>query len=214
MEDKYLPKVLERLLSPSSNILDIGCHIGSFLSLAGGIARQGNHVAVEASPTKAQWLVKKFPNVRVEQVAISDQVGSATFEENIRRPGYSRLQGSNPSTDPVVRYDVDVTTLDNLAIPHRVDFVKIDIEGAELAAFRGGAKFIEANRPPIIFECGADDNIGLDRMGLFHHVTQKMGYNVFTFGDYLYTKGPLSADEFRKCGMYPYRAFNFVALPQ
>jgi hypothetical protein len=49
---------------------------------------------------------------------------------------------------------------------------------------------------------------------LFDHITGVMNYDVFTFGDFLHDKGPLGFDEFRKCGIYPFRAFNFVALPQ
>lgn len=214
LEETRLPEVLRRLLTKSSNVLDIGCHLGSFLSLARRLAPAGHHVAIEASPTKAAWLARKFPDVKVEQIAISDQSGTAIFEENIRNPGFSRLQGGCPSADPVNRYAVAVTTLDALDIQHRIDFVKIDIEGTELAAFRGGPEFIAANRPNILFECGADANAGLDRRSLFDHVADVMAYDIFTFGDFLHNKGPLGFDEFRKCGIYPFQAFNFVALPR
>lgn len=214
LEEKRLPQILQRLLTQSSNVIDIGCHLGSFLSSVKGIASAGHHVAIEASPTKATWLRRKFPDVRVEQIAISDQVGIATFEENIRKPGFSRLRGGHPSKDPVNSYQVNVTTLDALGIQHRVDFVKIDIEGEELAAFRGGANFIAGNRPKILFECGADANAGLDRRALFEHVTGDMSYDIFTFADFLHNKGALGFDEFRKCGVYPFRAFNFIGLPR
>jgi FkbM family methyltransferase len=214
LEEKRLPELLRRLLTKSSNVLDIGCHLGSFLSLARRIAPDGHHIAIEASPTKAAWLARKFPDVKVEQIAISDRTGTATFEENIRHPGFSRLHGGHPSDDPVNRYQVSVTTLTALDIQHRVDFVKVDIEGAELAAFRGGAEFINRDRPKILFECGADANAGLDRKALFDHITGPMAYDVFTFGDFLHDKGALGFDEFRKCGIYPFRAFNFLALPR
>lgn len=213
LEEKHLPKVLERLLTKNSNVLDVGCHIGSFLSLASKFAPDGRHAAIEASPTKAGWISRKFPGVRVEQVAVSDQVGTAVFEENIAKPGFSRLQGRSPSTDPVNRYAVAVSTLDALNLGS-FDLVKIDIEGAELAALKGGTDFILTNRPKIIFECGADANVGLDRRTLFDFLTDELGYDIFTFTDFLYGKGSLSFDEFRKCGIYPFRAFNFVAMPK
>jgi len=212
-EERHLPKVLGRLLNKRSNVLDVGCHIGSFLSLAMKFAPGGNHAAIEASPTKAGWLARKFPNVRVKQVAVSDRLGAAVFEENLAKPGFSRLQGDNPSTDPVNRYEVKITTLDALDLGP-FDLVKIDIEGAELAALTGGRNFIMRCRPNIIFECGADANAGLDRNLLFDYLTSSLNYDVFTFIDFLYEKGPLSHDEFRKCGIYPFRAFNFVATPR
>ncbi|HXI06913.1 MAG TPA: FkbM family methyltransferase [Bradyrhizobium sp.] len=212
LEEERLPEVLKRLLTPTSNVLDVGCHIGSFLNLASKLAPNGRHVAIEASPSKATLLRRRFPSVRIEQLAISDRVGISTFEENLRRPGFSRL-GASSTSDPVTRYDVPTTTLDALELG-RIDLVKIDIEGGELNALRGAKRFAESNRPPFVFECGAVTNEGLDRAALFDHLTSVMTYDVFTFGDFLYRKGPLSADEFRKCGIYPFRAFNFVALPR
>lgn len=214
LEEGRVPKVLQRLLTPSSNVLDIGCHLGAFLSLARKISTAGHHVAIEAMPTKADWLKRKFPDVQVECVAISDYVGSANFEENTVS-GFSRLEGERPAQyGSVKRWPVSVTTLDTLNLKHKVDFIKIDIEGAELAAFRGGSNLLMTSRPKILFECGAGDYEGADRRALFDHLTDVMSYDVFTFGDFLFNKGPLGFDEFRKCGVYPFRAFNFLALPR
>jgi FkbM family methyltransferase len=211
-EERFLPNVLKRLLTPNSNVLDVGCHIGSFISLAAGIAREGHHTVIEPSPEKAALLTKKFPSIRVEQVAVSDAIGTANFEENLTRSGYSKLADGQRSGDETTTYQVKVVTLDALNLG-KVDFVKIDIEGAELSALKGAPKFIEANRPKLIFECGAAEP-RLDRMALFDYVTDDLSYDVFTYAEFLYEKGPLGRDEFRKCGIYPFRAFNFVALPR
>lgn len=210
-EGKLFPMVLRRLLESASRTLDVGAHIGSFLSEAMTISPEGHHAAIEASPTKAAWLEKKFPRARIYPVAVSDHTGTATFEENLRNPGFSKLADGHGSGDPVDSYKVNVTTLDALDLG-KVDLMKIDIEGAELAAFKGGEAFIARNRPKIILECGTAYNAGLDRFALYDHLTE-LGYQVFSFSDFLYDKGPLSRDEFRKCGLYPFRAFNFVALP-
>jgi FkbM family methyltransferase len=213
LEERRLPAILSKLLSPSSNAIDIGCHIGSFLSQIARYSPQGNHIAIEASPIKVKLLRKRFPNVRIEQIAISDRVGIAVFEEDLDLPGFSKLAGTASSTNRVNRFDVQVTTLDALNIPGKIDFVKIDIEGAELAAFRGGRGFFGKNKPAILFECGADSNPDLDRRNLFEELTNQLGYDIFTFTDFLYDKGPLRFEEFKKCGIYPFRAFNFLALP-
>lgn len=209
-EGRLLPLVLKRQLTPSSNVLDVGCHIGSFLSLALKCAPHGQHTAIEAVPTKAEWLRRKFPSVRIEQVAVADRDGSATFEEDLDRPGYSRLMASLPSNGNVKHYPVRLATLDNLALPSRIDLVKMDIEGGELAALKGGEEFFKTRRPLLIFECGAEANPGMDRRALFDQL-QTMGYQIHTFADFHFSKGPLGFDEFRKCGIYPFRAFNFIA---
>ncbi len=207
LEDRRLPEILARLLKPSSNIIDVGGHIGSFISPARQIAPQGKHTIIEASPTKASWLRSKFPDCRVENVAVSDREGSALFYEDPNRPGFSRL---TTETGPH-SYEVKTTTLDNLSLG-QVDLLKIDVEGFELQVLKGAAATIEESRPPIIFECGCDEGGIHDRRALFDHF-ESIDYAVHSFVDFLYNKGPLSFDEFRKCGVWPFRAFNFVATP-
>jgi FkbM family methyltransferase len=212
LEERLLPIVLQRLLTKSSNVLDIGAHIGSFLSTASSIATDGKHTAIEASRSKAVNLMAKFPNATIKNVAVSDYIGSATFEDSLQNPGFSKLEDGHPIVGETIRYPVRVATLDSLDID-KIDLIKIDIEGAELSALKGGTKLIENNRPPIIFECGPVYVQGLDRFALFDYFTQQISYDVFLFQDFLYDKGPLGRDEFRKCGVYPFRAFNFIAMP-
>jgi FkbM family methyltransferase len=211
-EDRLLPHVLKRLLSANSNVLDVGAHIGSFLSLASALAKDGNHAAIEASPNKSALLSMKFPRAKIKNVAISDYIGTAIFEDNLQNSGFSKLQGGHHVEGKTRRYEVNVATLDSLCLG-KFDLMKIDIEGNELNALKGGEGFISQNRPAILFECGPVYVEGLDRFALFDYLTQKLLYDVFLFQDFLHDKGPLSRDEFRKCGIYPFRAFNFVALP-
>jgi methyltransferase, FkbM family len=209
LEERRLQIVLSRLLSRSSNVVDVGGHIGSFTSLARQFAPEGKHTIIEASATKANWLRRHFPDCRIEPVAVSDRIGTAMFHEDSDRPGYSKLsEESGPN-----RSEVKTVTLDSLNLG-KVHLLKLDIEGAELAALRGATRLVEDRRPAIIFECGPEGNEGLDRGGLFEHVTKEMRYDILTFADFLYSKGPLGFDDFRKCGIYPFRAFNFVALPR
>jgi FkbM family methyltransferase len=214
LEEERLPQILRQVLTDTSNVIDVGCHIGSFLSLATKLSKKGHHVAIEASPYKAKWLERKFPSVNIRQVAISDYVGIATFEEDVANPGFSRLEGLPRASDLLVhKYTVNVTTLDSLLLD-KADLIKLDIEGSELAALKGATRLIKSSRPAIVFECGADANPGMSRRELFDYLTVGLAYDVMTFTDFLFGKGPLSFDEFRKCGVYPFRAFNFVALPR
>lgn len=217
IEEDLLPKILNRLLTSSSNVVDVGCHVGSFLSLVKRIAKSGHHIAIEASPEKAKWLRRKFRDVEVLQVAVADYEGIAVFEDNQHRPGFSRLQNGRPSDSDVTNYNVTVSTLDSaLEKATSIELIKIDIEGNELAALKGGQKSFERCRPAMIFECGSQDaleRLGVDRRELYDFITLTMKYEIFTFTDFLFEKGKLSFEEFRKCGTYPFRAFNFVALP-
>ena len=133
-------------------VVDVGCHIGSFLSTVCGIAPRGQHVAVEASPTKAQWLKKRFPHVDVFACAAGETKGDAKFLEDADRPGFSHIVEDSEAS---VGVDVPMRTLnDMLAGRPRIDLIKLDIEGYEVAALRGADKIIGQHRPLILFECG------------------------------------------------------------
>ena len=85
----------------------------------------------------------------------------------------------------------------------RFDLIKLDVEGGELAALQGAAKVIERWNPAIIFECGPESWFAeqkLSRMDLYKFITQGLGYNILGFTDFLFNKGEMTYDEFRKCG--------------
>jgi FkbM family methyltransferase len=216
LEEKRLPKVLGKLLKSDSCGVDIGCHIGSFLITLIKYCPRGKHTAVEASSSKSEWLVKKFPAVNVLRLAAGDANRSAVFNEHTMWSGVSRLQSGDVPAHGTRSYEVKVRKLDDV-LTGRIDFIKLDIEGGELAALRGLKKTIERARPSLLFECGSEyylKEIGLSRRELFDFITGALDYQIFTFTDFLFEKGPLGFDEFRKCGLYPFRAFNFVALPR
>lgn len=207
LEERRLPLVLRKLLQPDSCGVDVGSHLGSFLRLLTKISPQGRHVGFEPSKRRASWLAKRFRNADIFECAASDRRGRLPFQEN---GGNSRLVEGPDS------YNVDVFTLDEvLADRPRVDLIKIDTEGAELSVLRGSQQLISRFRPPIIFECGSEYFLTenkLSRRDLYNFLLGS-GYQVCTFADLLHDKGPMGFDEFRKCGLYPFRAFNFIAVP-
>ncbi len=96
----------------------------------------------------------------------------------------------------------------------RLDLIKLDVEGAELAALHGAARVVDKFHPTIIFECGSEYGLveqRLSRRDLYNFIIVDLKYNIFTFVDFLFDKGPMSFGEFEKCGLYPFRAFNFIA---
>lgn len=219
LEERRLPLVLQRVLSRDSCGIDVGCHIGSFLSLLKRSAPDGRHVAFEPSATKAKLLKRHFPTTEIHTLAISDVNGRAFFQENYSQPGYSQLQGEKKSMAAgVISYEVEVRRLDDMLIgKDRIDLIKLDIEGTELAALRGACRVIKQFRPVLIFECGSEYGMAektSSRRELYDCLTDDLGYVILTFSDFLFDKGSMTFDEFRKCGLYPFRAFNFVALPQ
>lgn len=74
--------------------------------------------------------------------AVCDEAGVATFHEEHSRSGYSRLQGA--AKLPVTStnsFEAKTCRLDDLLLAAgRLDLIKFDIEGAELAALSGAPK--------------------------------------------------------------------------
>lgn len=222
LEDRRTKIALRSLLAKDSNCLDIGAHVGSTLQQLIDLAPGGEHLAIEADPDKAATLAERFPTVTVVNAAVSSTSGSGRFYR-ARRSGFSSLR---PPIDSEVAGEIDVAVirLDDLidgAVPGvtgeipAFDFVKLDVEGAELPALQGGEMLLKRDRPLVLFECGPAgtmDAFGYTRRDLFDHL-QDVDYEVHAIFDFVYGRPSMSAVEFDKAGSYPYRGFNYLALP-
>jgi FkbM family methyltransferase len=219
LEDKRLPLVLQSVLSEDSCCIDVGCHIGSFLSLLKKYAPLGRHIAFEPSKTRGARLKHRFPHATIYPYAVSDSNGSSMFKEDDKNPGFSSLQSAaSVSTADTKSYEVETRRLDDILLQEaRIDLIKIDIEGGELAALRGAVRLINKLQPVILFECGSEYDMvekNLSRRALYDFITQDLNYDILCLADFLFDKGSMTFDEFRKCGLYPFRAFNFIARPR
>jgi FkbM family methyltransferase len=219
IEEQRMPLVLQRLLKVDSCCVDVGGHIGAFLRLLKTYASKGQHVVFEASPTKSRWLKQRYSDTKIFAYAVSDKTGTAIFEEEYARPAYSGLRyGTVAHATKCVAYEVETRRLDDVALGlDRLDLIKFDIEGGELAALRGASGLIAKWKPAVIFECSSEYWLAeakLSRLDLYNFIADDLGYEIFGFSDFLFGKGSMSYDEFRKYGLYPFRGFNFVALPR
>jgi FkbM family methyltransferase len=213
-EHRFIDRAFDRLICRDSNCVDIGCHIGSVLSEFCKRAPDGHHVAVEAVPEKAAWLKRKFPDVDVHHCALSDHEGQITFYEDRKRPGFSGL-GRSSSDGAVEEITVPCSTLDRVVEDRRVDFIKIDVEGAEELVLRGSGNVLANQRPTIVFESGpaGAEHLGLSVAGLFQYVTDELNYRVYTPRGFCESSSALTEAEFLEAHKYPFTAFNYLALP-
>jgi FkbM family methyltransferase len=214
LEARRIDRAIARILQPDSNCVDVGCHIGSTLSLMMKLAPLGRHWAFEPIPEKAEWLRRKFPDVAVRQIALSNESGSTVFHENVTRSGFSGFSRQARPGDRVAEHVVSREKLDEV-IPssHRVDFVKLDAEGCELLVLEGGAETLRRHRPTLLFECApkGPQRFGREPRDLYEYVTDALRYAVYTPGAFLGGGGPLTGEQFLSALEYPYTAFNFIA---
>lgn len=158
--------LLDRLLGPGMTVLDVGANIGEITLAAGARVEPGGRVfAFEPAPSLATRLQANIARnrplgIEVVPVALSDTAGRATlFDASATFPDGSR-HGGVVTLFPSERCDVPagetpVMTLDAFVEQRRLerlDLVKIDVEGAELAVLRGGLASLRRFQPWVIAE--------------------------------------------------------------
>lgn len=143
--------VLDQLLVAGGVALDIGANHGIY---AYALARIASTVhCFEPLPACcANIEAAAIGNVQVHNCALSDRAGRMRLYVPLEgtRAVHTRASLEKP-TGPCEMIDVDVRTVDSFDLP-RVDFIKMDVEGAEAAALRGAAGTIERHHPALLVE--------------------------------------------------------------
>jgi len=212
-EDEMIEAVMRRRLRRDWNCLDIGAHVGSVFYQMTQIAPDGRHAMIEASAAKAQVLRDRFGADRVHEVAVSDTNGEVSFYENLDQPGFSSL-AMRTSRGEVREAKVRAVRLDDLLGDARFDFIKIDVEGFEFPALKGGEALLRRCHPLIQFEAGAlgDADLSDESAQLYDWLTGDLGYGIYAAFDLYFNRPALSAAQFQSYRTYPFLAFNYFAV--
>jgi FkbM family methyltransferase len=150
---------VKRFLRPGMTVLDIGAHHGLYTLLASkSVGAQGKVISFEPSPRERHRLKKNLRincvrNVELHPFALGSQKGEADlYLADGTNNGCNSFRQPAESAGETVR--VPVNRLDDvLSQLARVDFVKIDVEGAELDTFKGATELLSrAPRPVILAE--------------------------------------------------------------
>jgi FkbM family methyltransferase len=150
---------VEQFLQPGMTVLDIGAHHGLYTLLASKrVGRMGKVFAFEPSPRERRALqmhlrINLCSNVTVQAQAVGDEdtKGILYVVENWAAGCNSLKPPDVPAK--ISRTSVHVVRLDDWLAEskiERVDFIKLDVEGAELAVLCGARKFLERRPRPVI----------------------------------------------------------------
>jgi FkbM family methyltransferase len=150
---------VEKLLQPGMIVLDIGAHQGLYTLLASKrVGPSGRVFSFEPSPRERRALRLNLAlnfcrNVSVQGLAVGNQETTADlFVVQGSQTGCNSLRPPDilGSTKPV---RVRVTSLDQW-LPRngisRVDFIKVDVEGAELEVLKGAVGLLQKRPRPVI----------------------------------------------------------------
>ena len=202
--DEETIEIMRRRLKRTSNCIDIGAHRGVLLKNMVHFAPEGRHMAFEPIPELYQYLSRKFPGVQVFNQALSDTNGKVMFNRVVNAVGWDsgNIEQSDGEGLKAEIRGLEVTTnrLDDIfPIEQKLDFVKIDVEGAEYLVLKGAANTIERNKPLIVFEFGllAAQYYGTKPEDIYR-LFDKCDMHISLLHDFLEGGKALSLDDFNK----------------
>lgn len=216
--DRETVLVMRRVLSGSSNCIDIGAHQGSILREMLSIAPLGSHHAFEPLPHMAAELRHRFPQVAVHEAAVSNLAGTTSFIHVENAPGYSGLRTRvYDRPDPLLReITVKIVRLDDVIPPDQpIAFIKLDIEGGEFHALLGGLEMIRRCQPVIVFEAGekSTGQYGALPDDFYQLLCKQLGYHLSTMNRWLTGITPYQSHEFETAWREE-TDYYFIAYPK
>ena len=182
--------LLRKLVKPGMTAVDIGAHIGYFTVMMADVVGDAGHVyAFEPEQRNFELLSKnialnKFSNVSLYNMALLDKSGRRDLYLDASNLGnFSFAKENIPSVSVKGKVAVDTSTLDEV-LPHvKVDFVKIDIQGAEALAISGGEKLLSYVKTMIIeFWPYGLRNFGSDPFSFLKKLLEK-GFSIYVMDE-------------------------------
>lgn len=159
-------RYLQRFLTPDMVFLDVGANQGEYSLFAAKRLTKGEVIAFEPVDEIFEKLhdniaLNHFTNIKTLKTGLSDAKGILPIYEmqaaGANHEGLATLYQSELRGKLIQQINLD--TLDNLSSElklDRIDFIKVDIEGAELSMLKGAKDTIARFRPQVMVEMNDD----------------------------------------------------------
>jgi FkbM family methyltransferase len=195
---------MDELLSLGMVVFDIGANIGEIsLYAARRVGEEGSVYCFEPIPALYETLSFNVSRNDLAQaypirMGVSNKLGmvpiyrsDSRFADGTVHEGLGTLYPMKNRTTPVG--EIQLTTLDAFCEEkqiHRLDLIKIDVEGSELDVLMGGEQTLRRYRPRLIIEVQKQtaDASGVNAEDILDYL-EKFDYSFFTIG----RKGKLNA---------------------
>lgn len=205
-------------LKPGDNAVDVGAHKGAHLfPMAEAVGPKGRLYAFEPlkplyAALKKKLKAQRIGNVKLFNVALAQESGTASFNYFENRPAFSGLERRNTlfgdEEGGLQSVTVKCATLDSkLPFFKKISAIKLDIEGGELHALMGARQCLQKSRPLVVFENGRESaakTYGYTADGFFRFF-EEMDMKVFWLSGEEFVRSDWKKN--RKC-------WEFVALPR
>lgn len=202
--EPHLCKAVQKFIKEGMTVIDAGANLGQYTLIAGStVGPKGQVHSFEPSPRIFRELefnveLNNLKNIcSINQLALSDRPGKANLSRY--EPGkevYGSLGKSNWGGEIIGYDEVDIVTIENYCEQNKinkVNFMKMDIEGAELFALKGAGAILKGDDAPTILMEIADLNtqgFGYSAIEIYDYL-QECGYNIYLVNE----KGKLNKIE-------------------
>ncbi|MBI2053585.1 MAG: FkbM family methyltransferase [Candidatus Sungbacteria bacterium] len=157
--DESEVEILRVIIQPGMSVADIGANFGYFTLLMSHLVGPEGRVYAFEPESHAYDMLKEtirlngLANVTAVKAGVGDRAGSARLFLDRKNLGNPSLSEKNiPTTARGGAEDIEMVTLDAYMGQKKLDAIKIDVQGAEGAAFRGGRETIKRFQPVIFTE--------------------------------------------------------------
>jgi FkbM family methyltransferase len=185
--EKEDSQMIFNIVGPDSHIIDIGANVGWYTIHVAAMLKRGSIRCFEPVPEthrklKANIEINQLSNIIVNNIALSEKRQKLTFYFDPKQSGSSSARNITESAT-IEKLELDSITFDDYVTENKlsqIDFVKCDVEGAELFVFQGAMKSLEKFKPIVFTELlrkwaakfGYHPN---DIMSIFH----SLGYSAY-----------------------------------
>ena len=167
--EKFETDLVKQEINKGDVVIDIGANIGYYtLIFAKLVGDTGKVFAFEPDPTNFELLRKNieingYKNVILEKKALSDKEGKVTLVLNKENTGGHYIS-KQPTKNSI---QVDAITVDDYFknFGYKIDFIKMDVEGAESMVLKGMANLLKHNadlKMMVEYNSSAIRNMGLE----------------------------------------------------
>ncbi len=145
-QDKQDIALMQQHIKKGDIVLDIGANIGFYTKILSGLVGEtGKVYAFEPDKKNFSYLQQNagnLKNVELINKAVSDKTGMITlYQSDLLNVDHKTYATENYTS----KTEIECIALDDLIPDHKVDFIKIDIQGFEYFAFKGMKEIFNAN---------------------------------------------------------------------
>ena len=195
---------LSRLLSSGqTTIFDVGANIGQSIKRYSKELPACRITSFEPNPEAFLHLESTwghFPGITLNQIALTDYIGEASFYVTRVSEASSLLKPTNHIIEMSSerKYDHDEITVSAMTLDYycqthnveKIDILKLDVQGAELSVLKGSEALLDEKRIPIVFTeiTFAETYIHQTHFIDIVSFLNRFDYDIWDIGSFLYTR--------------------------